>query len=332
MFEWCAFLYQEDFVMLLRIFSLAERKMFSVVRTALLLTAGLIMFAIAQDFFQSLRNGYAFYWTESLLFKVFWAFFVPVGYLAFLLVQRFYEVERNFEIGNDAAFGEKEAEANHYQWHNFLKVFFFVCFAIPIHAVLFSLTVYLCSAMFFDHTYSLIGNLTYTFSNDSILYVVVYSGAGFLAFRRFVNMPQPLLGAQQEYYSTGNNIGEKSIPTIPVLNHARQMFVGTTKHRVAVAFDDIICINSSSPYTAIQTKHKEYLHAETLKSLLFILPQEQFVRIHKSTIVNIHAVISYTSRLNGDYDILLSNRQEVRLSRNYARGFKERLEGANISR
>ncbi|RYF37203.1 MAG: LytTR family transcriptional regulator, partial [Cytophagaceae bacterium] len=48
---------------------------------------------------------------------------------------------------------------------------------------------------------------------------------------------------------------------------------------------------------------------------------------HKSCIVNITKVRSYQSRLNGDYDLLLSNEVVLRVSRNYASGFKTAFEG-----
>jgi len=54
----------------------------------------------------------------------------------------------------------------------------------------------------------------------------------------------------------------------------------------------------------------------------------RFVKIHRSCIVNMDKVISYKSRLNGDYDVSLSGDIQVRLSRNYAKEFKEVIGGA----
>ena len=54
-----------------------------------------------------------------------------------------------------------------------------------------------------------------------------------------------------------------------------------------------------------------------------------FVQIHKSLIVNLAHVESYKSRLNGDYDITMSNGTSLRLSRTYARAFKAKFEGSH---
>jgi two-component system LytT family response regulator len=52
----------------------------------------------------------------------------------------------------------------------------------------------------------------------------------------------------------------------------------------------------------------------------------RFVRIHRSTIVNIQSVSKWTSRGNGDYDLLMSEGTLLRLSRNYAQAFREAME------
>ncbi|MBK7426438.1 MAG: LytTR family transcriptional regulator DNA-binding domain-containing protein [Saprospiraceae bacterium] len=57
----------------------------------------------------------------------------------------------------------------------------------------------------------------------------------------------------------------------------------------------------------------------------------QFVRIHKSSIINIEKVKSYTSRLNGDFDVLMENGIKLRLSRNYVKLFREKMAVRNES-
>lgn len=59
------------------------------------------------------------------------------------------------------------------------------------------------------------------------------------------------------------------------------------------------------------------------------LDTRTFVRVHKSTIVNLEKVSSFKSRLNGDYDLLLKNGTIVRLSRTYAANFKNEFTGTH---
>ena len=64
------------------------------------------------------------------------------------------------------------------------------------------------------------------------------------------------------------------------------------------------------------------MHKTTLGKIQEELQSDQFIRIHKSTIVNIQQIASFRSRQNGDYDIVLKDQTLLRLSRNYASDFK----------
>ncbi len=93
---------------------------------------------------------------------------------------------------------------------------------------------------------------------------------------------------------------------------------------LSIAVSDVFYFSANSPYINIHVKHKQYLHNESLKSVAEKIDTHNFIRIHKSTIVNINQVESYTSRLNGDYDLVLFDGTILRVSRNYAGAFKER--------
>lgn len=98
---------------------------------------------------------------------------------------------------------------------------------------------------------------------------------------------------------------------------------GNKKQSIKVS--EILYISANPPYINIFIEGKKYLQNETLKSISATLNPEQFVRIHKSTIVNIEMVASYTSRLNGDYDLAMKNNVQLRVSRNFAADFKNRF-------
>ncbi len=87
--------------------------------------------------------------------------------------------------------------------------------------------------------------------------------------------------------------------------------------------ENIIQITSATPYIFIHLENKKYLHSETLKSIYGQMDDNVFIRVHKSTIINITKVNSFKSRLNGDYDLQLMNGDTVRLSRTYSTNFKK---------
>ncbi|MCE7055379.1 LytTR family transcriptional regulator [Algoriphagus sp. AGSA1] len=179
----------------------------------------------------------------------------------------------------------------------------FILLASFLHILLFAGMVHVVSALFYDHTFSFFANLNYTIAQDLYKYLLIYSVLALVLFRK------ESLKAEET----------------PKINHLNQIIVDSGRSKSVVKTADIYYIRAEVPYVAIHTSEKKYLHTATLKSILELLPPEKFVRVHKSTIINLSKVVSYKSRLNGDYDIRLSNEQELRLSRNYADIFRQRF-------
>ncbi|SMC00706.1 transcriptional regulator, LytTR family [Hymenobacter roseosalivarius DSM 11622] len=173
------------------------------------------------------------------------------------------------------------------------------------------------SALFFDHTYSVGMLLRYSLSDELAKYALVYLPTGLLCLRR----PAPLVEAPRR------------TETPPPPSEARQtLVVGSGRHTTVVPAEAIVSISAANPYVTIHTHDKKYLYSASLKSIHQQLDPAQFVRIHKSAIVNLAHVTSYTSRLNGDYDVRLKNGQLIRLSRTYAASFNQHLAQFSASR
>jgi two-component system response regulator LytT len=129
----------------------------------------------------------------------------------------------------------------------------------------------------------------------------------FQFFSKKVKLVEPVSETQNE------NILNQFISNILISD-------GNKKHSIIVS--EILYFSANPPYINLQLEGKKYLHNETLKSISIKLNSEQFVRVHKSTIVNIKMVASYTTRLNGDYDLTMKNNVQLRVSRNFATDFK----------
>lgn len=182
-------------------------------------------------------------------------------------------------------------------------VVIFLAVALPtlLHIILFPMIVWGLSGLFFDHSYRIQDTLGYTLAEDLYKYIFVYGLAALVFIYR-----------QSQHQTT-------TLPTV----FLQKIVINTGRNYVTVPVATILFIDTSAPYIAIHTLQKTYLHTETLKSISEKLDPQQFVRVHKSTLVNISEVLSYKSRLNGDYDLTLSNEEMVRLSRNYAPAFKK---------
>ncbi|MGK7369824.1 MAG: LytR/AlgR family response regulator transcription factor [Candidatus Halalkalibacterium sp. M3_1C_030] len=102
---------------------------------------------------------------------------------------------------------------------------------------------------------------------------------------------------------------------------SKTITVKNGKSTLLVDTADITWIGSDGAYLDIHTNHKKHVVIDSLKNIINTLP-ENFKRIHKSTIVNINSVNELKSRGNGDYDVIMDDDQELRLSRNYAKQLK----------
>jgi two-component system, LytTR family, response regulator len=76
-------------------------------------------------------------------------------------------------------------------------------------------------------------------------------------------------------------------------------------------------LQADDNYVHVHTASRTYLLRRTLKDLLSQLGQQRFVRIHKSTAVNLGSIESLSPLFKGDYEVHLHNGRTLRLSRRY---------------
>jgi DNA-binding LytR/AlgR family response regulator len=75
------------------------------------------------------------------------------------------------------------------------------------------------------------------------------------------------------------------------------IFVMVQKKKVKILFSEIAYIESQREYIKIVTIQKEYITKMSTHEIGSILPAHQFKRIHRSFIVAIHKIESYTSEM-----------------------------------
>jgi len=244
----------------------------------------LVLLTLTQDFLRADLNKSAFYFSESLIFSSFWWLFAPLIFAQYSFVIYKKRKELTFQL---------------------------VVIIIPIllHLFLFPLLVWFLSKVFYYHTYTFQQTFRYTLSEHLYLLTLFYS-IPVLFFQFYLKKANPI-----------RNVLE--IQTESIINQFISNLVvseGNKKYNIIVS--EILYFSANPPYINLHLEDKKYLQNETLKSVLNKLRPTQFVRIHKSTIVNIKMVTSYTTRLNGDYDLKLKNNEVLRVSRNFARDFK----------
>lgn len=175
-----------------------------------------------------------------------------------------------------------------------------------MHLVVVALLIVVVSHLFFHQPFRFFTPLRY-FASEHFYLTLFFYGAGFVYI--FFKKQQ------------------KSLPAVATKAPELPDFISVSAQNrlIPVPVNEVLYIRADRPYISLQTCKGCYLHAATLKDMQAKLNPLQFVRVHRSVIVNIKLVGHYTSRSNGDYDITMKNGGVVRMSRNYFPGFKKLL-------
>jgi DNA-binding LytR/AlgR family response regulator len=75
------------------------------------------------------------------------------------------------------------------------------------------------------------------------------------------------------------------------------IFLNVQKKKVRILFSEIIYIESQQEYIRIVTIHKEYLSKMSTHEIEGLLPSGLFKRIHRSYIIAISKIVSYTAEI-----------------------------------
>jgi len=98
---------------------------------------------------------------------------------------------------------------------------------------------------------------------------------------------------------------------------------GGSTHFIRVC--DIDWIESAGVYVNLHVAGKEVLYRATLNELAERLDSLRFVRVHRSSIVNIDSIQRLEPVSHGEFDLLLKSGQRTRVSRTYRALFEKRL-------
>ncbi len=88
---------------------------------------------------------------------------------------------------------------------------------------------------------------------------------------------------------------------------------------------DLDWCEASGNYVRMHVAQQEYLVRDTMAHLESQLDPQQFMRIHRSTIVNVDRIQEMQSSFNGEYVVLLRNGTRLTLSRGYRDAIQARL-------
>lgn len=91
--------------------------------------------------------------------------------------------------------------------------------------------------------------------------------------------------------------------------------------------NEIIWCEVFGDYTTIHLANEKFVYRKTLSQLEMELPESQFVRISRNTIVNINQIVKIESSFSGNMQAVLNSDAIVSISRKYWKNIKQRILG-----
>ncbi|MBD3297535.1 MAG: response regulator [candidate division Zixibacteria bacterium] len=99
----------------------------------------------------------------------------------------------------------------------------------------------------------------------------------------------------------------------------RRLPIKTGDRIYFVNVDDIDWIEAADYYASLHTKKQTHLIRMSLNALEEQLDPDEFLRIHRSTIIRISRIAELRRHFRGDYTVILDDGTRLKLSRSYRR-------------
>ncbi len=250
--------------------------------------------AIGQDAWFAFLKDTSFYWGESLLYKIYWLLFIPQTLLVSFLADKW---------PTGSGFLENS-------WKHLLLA----PLASLAQVLVFSGLVAGLSQPLLGYTFHFEGVLRKSLAEDFFTGILMY-GLLLLVFYRFSGKNKGLEKGRADILPK-----TKASP-----EYLTALLVKDGAKTLRIQANSLDWIGSEDSYTVLHRAEGKWLYSESLTKLEKRLNPEDFVRIHRSYIVNIQRVQKVTSRLTGDYDMQLLDGTLLRLSRHYVSKVKGRL-------
>jgi two-component system LytT family response regulator len=88
---------------------------------------------------------------------------------------------------------------------------------------------------------------------------------------------------------------------------------------------DIDWIDAADYYACVHVGNDTHLMRRTLLELERDLGDDRFIRIHRSTIVNLERIRGLELKIDGEYEVVLKSRVRLRLSRRFRKRLQDRM-------
>jgi len=109
---------------------------------------------------------------------------------------------------------------------------------------------------------------------------------------------------------------------------AKRLVVRSPGQLLFVNTSDIDWIEAASYYACLHVGRNTHIIRRTLAELERDLGEEQFIRIHRSIIVNLERIHGLELQTSGEYEVVLKSKVRLRLSRRFRKRLQDRMTSA----
>ena len=106
---------------------------------------------------------------------------------------------------------------------------------------------------------------------------------------------------------------------------AKRLVVRSPGQLLFVNTSDIDWVEAASYYACLHVGRDTHIIRRTLAELEQDLGEEQFIRIHRSIIVNLERIHGLELQTSGEYEVVLKSKVRLRLSRRFRKRLQDRI-------
>jgi len=124
-----------------------------------------------------------------------------------------------------------------------------------------------------------------------------------------------------------NNVGEllRNLKTENKTSYDSHIFVQKSEKLLNLPVDEIVYLEASGDYTILTTKNDQFVSSSGIGKLEEILNPETFIRVHRSTIININNLKEIEKHFNGGMVVKMLNGKSFPVSRTYAKLIRKKV-------
>jgi len=111
----------------------------------------------------------------------------------------------------------------------------------------------------------------------------------------------------------------------PRTSYDSHIFVQKSEKLFNLPVEDIIYLEASGDYTVISTKTDQFVSSSGIGKLEEIMNPDTFIRVHRSTIINVNSLKEIERHFNGGMIVKMQNGKSFPVSRTYAKLIRKKV-------